>query len=388
MKRKSYKENSIKASIILSFCILTLIEIIILIGFNFPMNNIIEHMIQLMLFNVALLAFFTWNEDNKISNLGLVFEFDKKWDETIMCIDNEFNSIKENINEKKAEMKVDEYLKQLELLEKTQKKLKLLLKKIEYYEIQNTKLKSYIDIDSTVIGIRKAVNLISEINISSPEISINKQNLLELYKKNLNTIDEYVNKINSEREYEEKDKIKELIYDIESIIEENKNEENSNEDMYKSPEENNENNKYQTLIGSPVGNNRYFVPSKNNETSLIFTSRNWNEENEGKISTWYTVPKKGKKSTKDKKDYYFIVREENLNNEFPYIYISNEKLEELISKKKNEAVENNDDYYHFYFNWDKNDNNSVVRDERAEIELEKGMYRLGWAKLIDKKLYI
>lgn len=388
MKRKSYKENSIKTSIILSFCILTFIEIIILVGFNFPLNTIIEHMIQLMLFNVALLAFFTWSEDNKISNLGLVFEFDKRWDETITLIDNEFNSIKENINEKKAEMKVEEYLKQLELLENTQKKLKLLLKKIEYYETQNTKLKSYIDIDSTVIGIRKAVNLISEINISSSEISINKQNLLELYKNNLITIYEYVNKINSEREYEEKDKIKELIFDIKSIIEENKNDENSNEDMHKDSDGNNANNKYQTLIGRPVGNNRYFVPSENNESSLIFTSRNWNEENEGKISTWYTVPKKDKKSIEENKDYYFIVREENLNNEFPYIYISNEKLKELISKKKNEAVENNDDYYHFYFNWDKNYNNSVVRDERAEIELEKGMYRLGWAKLIDKNLYI
>ena len=70
-------------------------------------------MIQLMTLNVACLAFYTWCEDNRRSNIELIFAFDKRWDEIIEIIDDEFNKTKNEFAEKKADNEDKEYLRQL-----------------------------------------------------------------------------------------------------------------------------------------------------------------------------------------------------------------------------------------------------------------------------------
>lgn len=193
MKKKIY------INVIFAFFVLSTLEFCFFRYLNMTNETIVENLIQCMILNVAVLAFYTWNEDNKLSNIELVFEFDKRWDEIIKIIDEEFNSIKKEISDKKAEIEDNEYLNKLELLKETQIKLKFLLDKISYYEGNifgnKTKIKSYIDFDYAINSIAEATNLIFEINISNIEVSKGRRELLELYKQNLNGIKDYVNEI-------------------------------------------------------------------------------------------------------------------------------------------------------------------------------------------------
>lgn len=347
-------------------------------------ETIVENLIQCMILNVAVLAFYTWNEDNKLSNIELVFEFDKRWDEIIKIIDEEFNSIKKEISDKKAEIEDNEYLAKLELLKETQIKLKFLLDKISYYESNifgnKTKIKSYIDFDYAINSIAEATNLIFEINISNIEVSKGRRELLELYKQNLNGIKDYVNEIFVyKKDYNKIKDIDMIITDIESYIKENDSNGNYEEKI--------DNNKYKKLIGESVRNNRYFKSSDN--LNLIFTSRNWNESNNDIYETWYTIPKEGKRSLEEGKNYYFIVREMNEKNEFSYLYLSYENIKNLVNKKNdtNNNLETDDNYIHFYFKWNKYDNDSLVTDTRNNIKLKENTYELGKLQLKGKQLF-
>lgn len=94
------------------FVVLFIIEFVILIILGIEFEKIIEYMIQLMTLNVACYAFYTWYEDNRRSNVELIFAFDKSWDEIIEIIDDEFNKTKKEFAEKKADSEDKEYLRQ------------------------------------------------------------------------------------------------------------------------------------------------------------------------------------------------------------------------------------------------------------------------------------
>ena len=90
------------------------------------------------------------------------------------------------------------------------------------------------------------------------------------------------------------------------------------------------------------------------------------------------------------KDYYFIVREANDKNEYPYLYINKDNFKNLINIKQGEKQDkkqdrnnksSDDNCIHFYFKWNKNGDTSKVTDERSDITLEDGTYELGKAKL-------
>lgn len=384
MKKKIY------INVIFAFTVLSTLEFCFFRYLNMTNEAIVENLIQCMILNVAALAFYTWNEDNKLSNIELVFEFDKRWDEIIKIIDEEFNSIKKEISDKKAEIEDTEYLAKLELLKETQIKLKFLLDKISYYEGNifgnKTKIKSYIDFDYAINSIREATNLIFEINKSNIEVLKGRRELLELYKQNLNGIKNYVNEIFIyKKDYNRINDIDMIITDIEYYIEENDKNENYEEKI--DNEEKNDNNKYKNPIGNSVGNNRYFISIDN--SNLMFTSRNWNESNNDIYETWYTIPKNGKRSIEEGKGYYFIVREINEKNEFSYLYLSYKNIKNLVEEKNNanNNSETDDNYIHFYFRWNKYDNGSIVTDTRNNIKLKENTYELGKLKLKGKQLF-
>lgn len=246
--------------------------------------------------------------------------------------------------------------------------------KINHYEDKNIKVKSYIDIYSVVNGIEEAVDLILDVKKLNSEPL---KELLDLYKQNLGNINEYIKRIDS---YKDSDK---MTCTIDTLIEniDIYTNEDTNEDTEVST--NSEDSESKILIGESVGNNRYF--KSKDESNIILTSRNWNEEDNEKYVTWYRIPKKGKKSLDDKKDYYFIVREANENNEFPYLYISNNNLKDLVQEKD---IKNTDDNsIHFYFKWDKKNYELGVIDERNGITLEADKYELGKVQLRDEKLF-
>ena len=367
-------KNRFIVRLLILFVLSSLIELFLLIYWAIGCEKIIENIIQFMLLNVAILAFYTCYEDNRRLNIELVFEFDKRWDEIIKIIDDEFNKIKKEFADKKAEIEDRKYLNQLSSLKRTQNKLKFLLEKINHYEDKNIKVKSYIDIYSVVNGIEEAVDLILDVKKLNSEPL---KELLDLYKQNLGNINEYIKRIDS---YKDSDK---MTCTIDTLIEniDIYTNEDTNEDTEVST--NSEDSESKILIGESVGNNRYF--KSKDESNIILTSRNWNEEDNEKYVTWYRIPKKGKKSLDDKKDYYFIVREANENNEFPYLYISNNNLKDLVQEKD---IKNTDDNsIHFYFKWDKKNYELGVIDERNGITLEADKYELGKVQLRDEKLF-
>lgn len=384
MKKKIY------INVIFAFTVLSTLEFCFFRYLNMTNEAIVENLIQCMILNVAALAFYTWNEDNKLSNIELVFEFDKRWDEIIKIIDEEFNIIKKEISDKKAEIEDNEYLAKLELLKEAQIKLKFLLDKISYYEGNifgnKTKIKSYIDFDYAIKSIKEATELIFEINKSNIEVSKARRVLLELYKHNLHGIKKYVNEIFVyKKDYNKINDIDMIIADIESYI--NENDKNENYEERIGNEEKNDNNKYKNPIGNSIGNNRYFISIDN--ANLMFTSRNWNESNNDIYETWYTIPKEGKRSLEEGKGYYFIVREMNEKNEFSYLYLSSDNIKNLVEEKNitNNNSETDDNYIHFYFRWNKYDNGSMVTDTRNNIKLKENTYELGKLKLKGKQLF-
>lgn len=384
MKKKIY------INVIFAFTVLSTLEFCFFRYLNMTNEAIVENLIQCMILNVAALAFYTWNEDNKLSNIELVFEFDKRWDEIIKIIDEEFNSIKKEISDKKADIEDNEYLAKIELLKETQNKLEFLLRKIRYYEGNifgnKTKIKSYIDFDYAINSIAEAANLIFEINISNNEVSKGRRELLELYEQNLNGIKDYVDEISAyKKDYNKIKDIDMIIEDIKSYIKVNDNNDNYKEKI--DNEEKNDNNKYKNPIGESVGDNRYF--KSKDKLNLIFTSRNWNESNNDIYETWYTIPQKGKRSLEEGKNYYFVVREINEKNEFSYLYLSYKNIKNLVEEKNNanKDSETDDNYIHFYFRWNKYDNGSIVTDTRNNIELKENTYELGKLKLKDNKLF-
>lgn len=384
MKKKIY------INVIFAFTVLSTLEFCFFRYLNMTNEAIVENLIQCMILNVAALAFYTWNEDNKLSNIELVFEFDKRWDEIIKIIDEEFNIIKKEISDKKAEIEDNEYLAKLELLKEAQIKLKFLLDKISYYEGNifgnKTKIKSYIDFDYAIKSIKEATELIFEINKSNIEVSKARRVLLELYKHNLHGIKKYVNEIFVyKKDYNKINDIDMIIADIESYI--NENDKNENYEERSGNEEKNDNNKYKNPIGNSIGNNRYFISIDN--ANLMFTSRNWNESNNDIYETWYTIPKEGKRSLEEGKGYYFIVREMNEKNEFSYLYLSSDNIKNLVEEKNitNNNSETDDNYIHFYFRWNKYDNGSMVTDTRNNIKLKENTYELGKLKLKGKQLF-
>lgn len=92
--------------LLIIFAVLFLLEYIILSCLKIEREKLIENMIQLMTLNVACLAFYTWCEDNRRSNIELIFAFDKRWDEIIEIIDDEFNKTKNEFAEKKQIMRI------------------------------------------------------------------------------------------------------------------------------------------------------------------------------------------------------------------------------------------------------------------------------------------
>lgn len=120
-------KNRFIVRLLILFVLSSLIELFLLIYWAIGCEKIIENIIQFMLLNVAILAFYTWYEDNRRLNIELVFEFDKRWDEIIKIIDDEFNKIKKEFADKKAEIEDRKYLNQLSSLKRTQNKLKFLL---------------------------------------------------------------------------------------------------------------------------------------------------------------------------------------------------------------------------------------------------------------------
>lgn len=350
------------------FVVASLMEGCVLCSLNMECHKKIENIIQFMLLNVAILAFYTWHEDNKRSNVELAFEFDKRWEEMITIIRKEIDEIEKESHDKKADIDVKKYLKKLE---QTQGNLKFFLEKIKYYADKNVE-NSYIDIISILNKLEESATLIIDISDKNPE---ERNIVLKFYKENLEEIYTYIERT---KIYKNSDEMKSRIDDIKNIIEScNENSTESSDDNPKSSKK---------LIGKSVGNVRYFKST--NESNILFTSRNWNGENSEKYGTWYTIPKTGERSLKETEDkdkgYYFIVREVDKNNEFPYLYISNKGLRELFKKKK---MDTDDNYVHLYFNWYKDNYALGVTDERDAIELDKGTFELGKAKLVDGNLY-
>ena len=263
----------------------------------------------------------------------------------------------------------------LEKLEEPQERLEFFLEKIEYYRNKHVE-KSYIDIVSIVKKIGKSVELLIDIvDIDSKE----KDKVLKLYRKNLADIKDY---IEVTKIYKNPCK---MCHQIDTIIEIIDNIDNYNniDDSNLGGSEN--------IIGKAVGYDRYF--NSTDKSNILFTSRNWNEEDAEKYTTWYTIPKEGDRSWDMGKNFYFIVREKNEKDEYPYLYIRNNDLKNLIEKKEEkeekEKKENNDKYIHFYFRWHKKyDNNKKVYDARNHICLDDIItYELGKAKLEEGNLY-
>lgn len=366
-------KNRFMVKLLITCIGLFLIEYFILWYLEIDREKMIENMIQLMILNVAGLAFYTWYEDNRRSNVELVFAFDRRWDEIIKIIDDELSKITKEFAKDKADNKNKEYLMQLK---KTQNKLRFLLKKINYYEGKNIKEKSYIDLNSVVEGMNEAITLILDTERNKKKI----KEILDIYKNNLENIKDYINKTNI---YTDDDQI---IKNVEKVIEYIKNFEDDNEDDTNDSENRTDINDKEAcdgIIGTSVGNNRYFKP-KADSNHYVYTSRNWNEEDNENYGTWYTIPKTGKGSVNYKKDYYFIVREANEENLYPYLFIENGNLKKMI-KKKNKTT--GDNLIHFYFKWNKYDYTLKVTDERNGITLPKGKYELGEAELKGKTLY-
>ncbi len=371
-------------NVVVVFLILSFFEFFLLKYINIDSEKIIENMIQLFLLNVTILAFYTWHEDNKLSNIELAFEFDKRWDEIINTIEKEYNDVKEKIAKDKAEIEDNDYLVQLKLLKNSQQKLRFLLDKIKYYEgnFFEKKIKSYIDFGSAITNISESADLIFEINKSTFEILNSRKELLNLYKDNLTEIKRYLD----ESDYRRNSSITKTCEDIDITIT------NINEYIQESNSIRNKSNEkdniiiYNTLIGKAVGNSRYFKPT--DDSILIFTSRNWNEDNDNIYETWYSLPKR---CLREKKDYYFIVREPNERSEYPFLRLNNNKLVELVKQKNSEeesTLESDENYIHFYFKWNKVLKNTSVKDTRNDITLEKGTYELGKAQLRDGQLFV
>ena len=371
-------------NVVVVFLILSFFEFFLLKYINIDSEKIIENMIQLFLLNVTILAFYTWHEDNKLSNIELAFEFDKRWDEIINTIEKEYNDVKEKIAKDKAEIEDNDYLVQLKLLKNSQQKLRFLLDKIKYYEgnFFEKKIKSYIDFGSAITNISESADLIFEINKSTFEILNSRKELLNLYKDNLTEIKRYLD----ESDYRRNSSITKTCEDIDITIT------NINEYIQESNIIRNKSNEkdniiiYNTLIGKAVGNSRYFKPT--DDSILIFTSRNWNEDNDNIYETWYSLPKR---CLREKKDYYFIVREPNERSEYPFLRLNNNKLVELVKQKNSEeesTLESDENYIHFYFKWNKVLKNTSVKDTRNDITLEKGTYELGKAQLRDGQLFV
>ena len=116
-------KNKFIVKLLIIFIVLILIEFFIVWLLGMDCAKMIENMIQFMILDVAGLAFYTWYEDNRRSNVELVFAFDKRWDEIIEIIDDKFCKIKKEFAEKKADNENKDYLRQLK---KTQDKLKFL----------------------------------------------------------------------------------------------------------------------------------------------------------------------------------------------------------------------------------------------------------------------
>ncbi len=364
--------------LLIIFAVLFLLEYIILSCLKIEREKLIENMIQLMTLNVACLAFYTWCEDNRRSNIELIFAFDKRWDEIIEIIDDEFNKTKNEFAEKKADNEDKEYLRQLK---KTQEKLKFLLEKMNYFEAKNKQEKSFIDFNPVVDGIDESVNLIFDLErINSDKL----KEIFYLYKKNLEDIKHYIGRTEIYRNTDIKAKIEKTIENIASYENADSQEKDSEPiiaDTYKDYICN------KKVIGISIGNNRYFKP-KADSNHYVYTSRNWNEEDNENYGTWYTIPKTGKGSVSCNKDYYFIVREANEENLYPYLFITNENLKSLIEHKENEENKNTgDNLIHFYFKWNKYDYTLKVTDERSGLDLPTDECELGEAELKGKTLY-
>lgn len=256
--------------------------------------------------------------------------------------------------------------------------MKFLLEKMNYFEAKNKQEKSFIDFNSVVDGIDESVNLIFDLE------KINSDKLKEifyLYKKNLEDIKHYIGRTEIYRNTDIIAKIEKTIENIDSYENADSQEKDSEPiiaDTYKDYICN------KKVIGISIGNNRYFKP-RAGSNNYVFTSRNWNEEDADNYGTWYAIPDKVKNSMdeNENKDYYFIVREANERNEYPYLKITNENLKKLITEKNKTT---NDNCIHFYFKWNKNNFNSKVTDERSGVPLPMGTYELGTAELNGKRL--
>ena len=335
---------------------------------NIEREKTIENMIQIMILIVAGSAFYTWYVDNKRSNVELVFLFDKRWDELIKIIGDECDEASAKVKQNLADNNNNKLLYRLE---EPQERLKFFLEKIEYYGNKHVE-KSYIDIVSIVKKIGKSVELLIDIvDIDSNE----KAKVLNLYKHNLAHLKSYIEET---KIYKNPGIMCDQIDTIIEIIDNNNN--NNSDDSNLGGSEN--------IIGKAVGNDRYF--NSTDKSNILFTSRNWNEEDTEKYTTWYAIPKEGDRSWDTEKNFYFIVREKNEKDEYPYLYISNNELIKLIEKiEAKDNMKKNDKYIHFYFTWYKKyDNNEEVYDARNQIRLGDKTYKLGGAKLEKGKLYI
>ena len=256
--------------------------------------------------------------------------------------------------------------------------MRFLLEKMNYFEAKNKQEKSFIDFNSVVDGIDESVNLIFDLE------KINSDKLKEifyLYKKNLEDIKHYIGRTEIYRNTDIISKIEKTIENIDSYENADSQEKDSEPiiaDTYKDFICN------KKVIGISIGNNRYFKP-RAGSNNYVFTSRNWNEEDADNYGTWYAIPDKVKNSMdeNENKDYYFIVREANERNEYPFLKITNENLKKLITEKNKTT---NDNCIHFYFKWNKNNLNSEVTDERSGVPLPMGTYDLGTAELNGKRL--
>ena len=329
---------------------------------NIEREKTIENMIQIMILIVAGSAFYTWYVDNKRSNVELVFQFDKRWDELIKIIGDECDEASAKVKQNLADNNNNKLLYRLE---EPQERLKFFLEKIEYYGNKHVE-KSYIDIVSIVKKIRKSVELLIDIvDIDSKE----KDKVLALYRQNLVDRKYY---IEATKIYKNPCKMCHQIDTTIEII-----------DYYNNSDDSNLGGS-ENIIGKAVGYDRYF--NSTDKSNILFTSRNWNEEDTEKYTTWYTIPKEGDRSWDTGKNFYFIVREKNEKDEYPYLYIDNNKLIKLI--KNIDKKDNNDKYIHFYFMWHKKyDNNKEVYDARNDIWLGDETYELGKAKLEEGNLY-
>jgi hypothetical protein len=370
--------------IIFMFFVLSIIECFVLLVLNIECKKIIENMIQFMLLNIAALAFYTWNADNRRANIELAFEFDKRWEEKLTIIGEEFRLNDEEFHKELADKDLVKYLNDST---KNHKKIEFLLKKIEYYENKNPCITSYIDIGLLLELIIKELSLLANIvtDKALDKKTLNITNgVIKLHNQNYNKIQNYIKKTGIYKDYVVINEIEHLLNDLNEI----KIKDTNKEDVMDSTDS--EVDVYTKEIGKAIGHNRYFKPS--DKSIMISTSCNWNDD-VTKYGTWYAIPKEVLKDETVKKDYYFVVREENERKEFPFLFMSNDNLKNLIEEKKNKCNENgkkiNDNLIHFYFQWNKNGDGGEVSDERSHIPLDANTYKVGKAKLKDDgKLYI